>query len=114
MDEIKSLADQLRNKIALPIDNEKPAHAKKKPKSEKPAALAVPAILDAIRAYDNSDHKNMVHVRFDVNTTQTMNHLKMATGIEITKLVAFSVQQLFKHNPELKIIIKQFIQNLEL
>jgi len=55
-----------------------------------------------------------VHVRFDEKTVQTLNHFKMATGIDVTKLVAFSVQELFERHPELKSIIKQFIQNVTL
>jgi hypothetical protein len=43
-----------------------------------------------------------------------MNQFKMATGVDVTKLVAFSVQQLFERHPELKSIIKQYIQQLEL
>jgi hypothetical protein len=34
--------------------------------------------------------------------------------VEVTRLVCFSVKQLFDQNPELKSIIKQFIQKLEL
>jgi hypothetical protein len=70
--------------------------------------------MKKLLAYDNSGHKNMVHVRFDQQTVKTLNHFKMATGIDTTKLVAFSVQQLFAEHPELKSIIKQFIQNVSL
>ena len=104
MSEIKSLADQLRSKI-----NQQPT-----PKREKKKPPDTPAILEAIRAYDNRDHKSLMHIRFDAQTIQTMNQFKMATGVDVTKLVAFAVQQLFEKNPELKTIIKQYIQQLEL
>jgi hypothetical protein len=71
----------------------------------------IPAILAAIRSYDNAGHKTMVHARFDAKTLQTMKHLKMATGIDMTRLIAFSVSELLRLHPELKAIIKQFHQN---
>lgn len=107
MAKITSLADEIRNKIA----SEKSAHKKAVVPRKN---LGNVAILKAIEAYDNSGHKSMVHVRFDAQTVKTLNHFKMATGIDTTKLVAFSVQQLFAQNPELKSIIKQFIQNVSL
>lgn len=107
MAKITSLADEIRDKIAAEKAAPKRAATQRKP-------LADVAILAAIEAYDNSGHKSMVHVRFDAQTVKTLNHFKMATGIDTTKLVAFSVQQLFAQNPELKSIIKQFIQNVSL
>ena len=70
--------------------------------------------MTAILNYDNSLNKSMVHVRFDEKTVRTMNQFKMATQVDVTKLVAFAVTHLFETCPELKIIIKQFIQNTEL
>lgn len=110
MSEIKSLADQLRSNI----NGQAPQETTVKIKREKKKPPDLPAILEAIRAYDNRYHKSLVHIRFDAQTVQTMNHFKMATGVDVTKLVAFSVQQLFERHPELKTIIKQYIQQLEL
>ena len=109
MTKITSLADEIRNKIA------RDAPKKKQDKDDaRPKRSAQPDILNLIQAYNNSDHKSMVHVRFDEKTVQTLNHFKMATGIDVTKLVAFSVKQLFAQHPELKDLIKQFIQNVSL
>ncbi|MBS1528510.1 MAG: hypothetical protein JST19_22880 [Bacteroidetes bacterium] len=65
-------------------------------------------------AYDNSDHKNVVHVRFDAQTVDLLAKFKIATGVDMTKFVAFAVKYLFETNPELKTIIKQYLQNTEL
>ncbi|MBT2560118.1 hypothetical protein J7E50_02635 [Pedobacter sp. ISL-68] len=119
MSNIKSLADQLRGKITEPDNKGSGEQTKEtvRPKDDAPvktrAEPKIPPILDLIRAYDNSDHKSMVHVRFDAKTLQTMNQLKMATGVDVTKLVAYSVRQLFALHPELKTIIKQFLLKLE-
>jgi hypothetical protein len=103
MNEIKSLADQLRNNI----------NRQETPK-EKNKAPPVPAILERIRKYDNRDHKGLMHIRFDSDTIKLLNQFKMATGVDVTKLVAFSVHHLLEAHPELRAIIKQFIQELEL
>lgn len=97
MNDIKSLADQLRTNINQ--------QAKPPP---------VPEILERIRKYDNRDHKSLMHIRFDAGTIKMLNQFKMATGVDVTKLVAFSVHHLLEQHPELKSIIKQFIQQLDL
>lgn len=111
MNEIKSLADQLRGQINN-IDAPKTKTPNFKPEKKKPPDI--PEILELIRSYDNRDHKSMMHIRFDGGTLRTLNHFKMATGVDVTKLVAFAVHQLFKQYPELKTIIKQYIQSLEI
>lgn len=107
MTQLTSLADEIRSKIAKPVAEKPP----KKTKKEK-VKIEGGEIIRRLEAYDNSGFKSMVHVRFDEKTVQTLNHFKMATGIDVTKLVAFSVQELFGCHPELKSIIKQFIQNV--
>lgn len=71
-------------------------------------------VARSLYAYDNSDHKQMVHVRFDAQTVDLLNKFKMATGTDITKFVAFAVKHLFESNPELKNIIKLYLQNTKL
>jgi ribosomal protein L14 len=71
-------------------------------------------VVRSLYAYDNSDHKQMVHVRFDAQTVDLLNKFKMATGTDITKFVAFAVKYLFESNPELKNIIKLYLQNTKL
>jgi hypothetical protein len=70
--------------------------------------------IRSLWAYDNSNHKSLVHVRFDTQTVDLMNKFKMAAGVDITKFVAFAVKYFFETNPELKTVIKQFIQNTKL
>ena len=108
---MKSLADQLREQLVKPKAKKTGAE---KPASKVKAKETESAVFAAIIAYDNSLNKNMVHIRFDEKTVRLMNQFKMATQVDVTKLVAFSVKHLFETYPELKLIIKQFIQNTEL
>ncbi|GAC1310388.1 MAG: hypothetical protein NVSMB24_27530 [Mucilaginibacter sp.] len=116
MEKMKSLADQLREKMVKPP--EKPTGDKlalatgntKKPLKKANKALDAP-ILEVLMGYDNSDHKTMVHFRFDKHTVDFLNQFKIATGVDATKFVAFSVRHFIDTHPELRTIIKQFIQN---
>jgi len=107
---MKSLADQIREELKHPTGQvDQPARQQK----NKPKAVESP-LLNALYAWDNSGNKSMVHVRFDEKTVRLMNQFKMATDVDVTKLVAFSIKILFENNPELKQIIKHFIQNTDL
>ena len=118
MEKMKSLADQIREELGKPVTkmNEVP------PKARAPAVRQVKNevtvkltdIIQAIAAYDNALHKNMVHVRFDKKTVDTLTKFKMATGTDITKFVAFSVQHVLDTYPEIKSTIKHYIQNTDL
>lgn len=111
MNQIKTLADQLRDKMAKP---DTPLPDEKTVKKKTVKADMIPPIIEQLRGYDLSDHKSMVHARFDSATAQTLHHFKMATGIEVTRLICYSVKQLLDQNPEIKSIVKQYIQKLEL
>jgi len=119
MEKMKSLADQLREKMVKPGDKTMGViqnmgddiNNKARKKADK---IIESTILKALIAYDNSDNKSMVHSRFDKNTLDIMNKFKMATGVDVTKFVAFAVKHFFDSYPELKTIIKQFIQNTDL
>ena len=103
MTNIKTLADQLRNNIS---NQETPKQVAKPP--------PIPVILERIRKYDNRDHKSLMHIRFDADTIKMLNQFKMATGVDVTRLVAFSVHHLLEQHPEIKVMIKQFIQQMNL
>lgn len=113
---MKSLADQLREKMAKPVDKAVagkppvPTGSTKKTVKKANKDLDTP-ILQLLTEYDNSDHKTMVHFRFDKQTVDFLNQFKIATGVDATKFVAFSVRHFIDLHPELKTIIKQFIQN---
>jgi undecaprenyl pyrophosphate synthase len=69
-------------------------------------------ILDRIKAYEKTGDRSLVHVRLDDNTVLLLNQLKLATGVEIQKIIAFSISELIRQHPELRIIVKQFLQKL--
>jgi hypothetical protein len=43
-----------------------------------------------------------------------LHHLKMATGIEVTRVLCFAVRQLLEAHPELKTVIKEHLNKFEL
>ncbi|MCQ6957641.1 hypothetical protein [Mucilaginibacter aquariorum] len=70
-------------------------------------------LLDRMKAYDTADHDKLVHVRLDNYTVVILNQLKLATGIDITKVMAFAVSELLKTHPELRLAIDQFLNQLK-
>ena len=116
------LSDRLRYKRAhekiaaeVPVNDQRTENKPVVKKKQNPNGVLIhDTVLRSLWAYDNSDHKNMVHIRFDKQTVDLMNKFKMATDVDITKFVAFAVKYFFETNPELKTIIKKFIQNTEL
>ncbi|MFD2146280.1 hypothetical protein [Mucilaginibacter antarcticus] len=118
MEKMKSLADQLREQMVKPgeklvRDTILTTDRSKTPKS-KVNKVADSTILQALIDYDNSDHKTLAHFRCDKQTVEFMNKFKLATGVDVTKFVAFSVRHFIEAYPELKIIIKQYMQNSNL
>ena len=109
MNEIKTLADQLRSRMAKPDTPEKV-----KPKKKSGKLAITPPIVDLLRGYDIKDHDSMVHVRFNRQTAQMLHHFKMATGVEVTRLISYSVAQLLEQHPEIKNIIKEHLENFDL
>jgi hypothetical protein len=119
MEKMKTLADQLREQMSKPADQNLPAEGTANPEQIKKAGkkMGKPTdtdILKVLLAYDNSTHKSMVHARFDKQTVDLMNKFKMATGIGVSKFVTYAVRHFLETHPELKTIIKQYLQNTEL
>ena len=111
MNEIKTLADQLRSRMAKPDTPDKVIKPEKK-KSAKPPDI--PAIVEQLRTLDVSANKTLIHARVDTQTAQLIHHLKTATGIEVTRLICFSIRHFFETYPELKSLIKDHLEKFEI
>ncbi|PTQ92148.1 hypothetical protein C8P68_11423 [Mucilaginibacter yixingensis] len=112
MENIKSLADQIRRELKDPAS--KTATTKNSRSAKKKERQADSPFLKTLQDYDTTGFKHMVHVRFDEKTVRLMNQFKMATGVDISKLVAFAVKELVGNTPDIKQIIKHFIENTDL
>jgi predicted GTPase len=115
MENMKSLADQIREQLVKPAGTEPGLTAEEVSKPvRKTKTRELTPIIAAIIAYDTTSNKSMVHARFDEKTVRTMNQFKMAAGVDVSRLVSFAVKHLFDTCPEIKTTIKQFIQNNDL
>ena len=108
---MKTLADQLRSKMVKP-DTPVKAKSPARKKNDQPAEI--PQIIELLRDFDINGNKTLVHARFDPKTAQMLHHFKMATGIEVTRLICYSVRLLLDKHPEIKTIIKEHLQQFEL
>ena len=110
MNEIKTLADQLRTRMAKP---DTPATVVK-PAKKSVNAPEIPPILEQLRAMEVSNNKTLIHARIDGQTAQVIHHLKIATGVEVSRLICFSIKQLFDQHPDLKKLVKEHLENFQL
>jgi alpha/beta superfamily hydrolase len=111
MNEIKTLADQLRSRMAKPDTPDNNLKPEKKKRAKPPD---IPAIVEQLRTLDVSANKTLIHARVDTQTAQLIHHLKTATGIEVTRLICFSIRHFFEAYPELKTLIKEHLEKFEL
>src|ERR1700761_2189240 len=109
MREIKSLADQLRGRMAQTGQTETPPATKKRGKLTK-----TPKIIEQLREIDISANKTLMHARFDAQTAQLLHHLKTATGVEVTRVLFYAVKQLLEQYPEIKTVVKEHLEQFEL
>ncbi|MGO4875135.1 hypothetical protein ACEN2P_00910 [Pedobacter psychrotolerans] len=121
--QMKSLADELRKSIGtgevIPSNKDPVMGAKKKKpdaaKNEAAAAKGRKAldIISRIRDFDCSDQKHLLHPRIDARTVALLGRLKLASGLEMNRVIAFSIVYLFERHPEIKSFIKESLENFE-
>lgn len=109
MSEIKSLADQLRSRMAKNETPERPVSKKKTGKLPE-----TPKIIDLLREVDISANKTLMHARFDAQTAQLLHHLKTATGIEVTRVLFYAVKQLLEQHPDIINVVKEHLEQFSL
>ncbi len=130
MTAIRSLADELREKMrqqppgtespetespgtANEINGPKPIKKKagKPPPEKQPAGLET--LLAELTAYELGGNEKLL-IRLDGRTVFMLKQLKVTNGIDMNKLIAYSLDTFFKERPELINYIKASLQTIEL
>ncbi|RZJ68949.1 MAG: hypothetical protein EOO45_14175 [Flavobacterium sp.] len=121
--EMKTLADELRKSIGtgevIPSNKDPVVGAKeKKPDANSGTAIPVKGkkvldIISRIREFDCSDQKHLLHPRIDGRTVALLGRLKLASGLDMNRVIAFSIVYLFERHPEIKSFIKESLENFE-
>lgn len=121
--QIKSLADELRKSIGtadvIPSNKDPVVGVKEKKldaTNEKVAVAKGKKALDIIsrmREFDCSDQKHLLHPRIDGRTVALLGRLKLASGLDMNRVIAFSIAYLFERHPEIKSFIKESLENFE-
>lgn len=129
MTAIRSLADELREKMRQQPGTEKSEPEKLtteqvasqdkplKKKSGKPPPEKPPTDLEALfaelTAYELTGNEKLL-IRLDGRTVFMLKQLKVTKGIDMNKLIAYSLEAFFKERPELINYIKSSLQTIEL
>jgi hypothetical protein len=126
---IRSLADELREKMRQPPGNEKPeteSQSQPKPdnhdkpvkkKAGKPppekSSTELETFFAELTAYELTGNEKLL-IRLDGRTVFMLKQLKVTKGIDMNKLIAYSLETFFKERPELINYIKASLQTIEL
>ncbi len=120
-EDIRTLADELRKSISAPksaisksVDTVVTSRVSQKKEKSKQQNMDTLELISLIQAFDCSANKHMLHPRFDSKTIALLNSFKLTTGIEMNRVISFSIDYLFQNNPQLKTHIKNTLNNLEL
>lgn len=116
---IKSLADELREKIrAQDTENvvtpkENPPDKPKKLSSIKANDKEITSLFNALDVYELCGSDKML-IRLDTRTTNLLKQLKLAKGIDMNKFIAYSLQVFLEQHPWLSSYIKETLKNTDL
>jgi hypothetical protein len=129
---IRTMADELREQLrqgenapavtpaqddpAATVKTRKPAAgapdtAKKAAGPKIPEPLA--ELFEKLRAYELTGTEKLL-IRLDGKTVFLLKQLKIVKGVDMNKLIAYSVQHFLEANPELIPFIKRSLNHLEL
>ncbi len=130
MTAIRSLADELREKMRQQAPGaESPGSEKqnqiqetgqenavrkksgKPPPEKRPPGLET--LLAELTAYDLTGNEKLL-IRLDSRIVFMLKQLKVTKGIDMNKLIAYSLDTFFKERPELINYIKASLQTIEL
>ena len=116
---IKSLADELREKIRSQntenavTPKENPPEKTKKPSSLQATDTEIVALFNALDVYELCGSDKML-IRLDTRTTNLLKQLKLAKGIDMNKFIAYSLQAFLEQHPWLSSYIKETLKNTDL
>lgn len=119
MNQIKSLADELRETIkkdgnSNPNSDKTPR--KKAKQEEKPKNTLDPSLeklFENILAYELTGKEKLL-IRLDDKTVFLLKQLKIAKAIDMNKFIAYSLQDFLHRHSELIQYIKENIKTIEL
>lgn len=113
MNEIKSLADELREKIRSGEEGAKAKNAGKKIIRKDTCHPTLEKLFKDIHAHQLTGHEKLL-IRLDDRTTFLLKQLKVSKGIDMNKIISYSIKAFLENNPELTTYIKDSLKNLEL
>lgn len=115
MSGIKSLADELRDSMrkgSQPQTKEIPSVEPPKDTAKKKTET-LERLFESIQNHELTGRERLP-IRLDDKTLFLLKQLKVAKGIDMNKIIAYSLHQFLKSHPELTRYIKEHIKTLDL
>lgn len=115
MSSIKNLADELRDSMrkgkTLQSNEIPPAESPKDTTEKKTETLE--RLFEDILSHELNGREKLL-IRLDDKTLFLLKQLKVAKGIDMNKIISYSLHQFLKTHPELTRYIKEQIKTLDL
>lgn len=114
MNQIKSLADELREKIKKD-GNPEQVNKETAPqlKNDKAGKKSIDKLFDDILASEPLGNEKLL-IRLNDKTIFLLKQLKIAKSIDMNKFIAYSLQDFLNRHPEIILYVKQNIKTIEL
>lgn len=108
---IKTLADELRESIRKDSNDQ----AGKKTISNKNSSGkdSIEAVLEDIRTYKLTGKEKLL-IRLDDKTIYFLKQLKVTKGIDMNKIISFSLHYFLKKHPQIANHIKETLKNFDI
>ncbi len=121
MSEIKSLADELRESIRKGTETENPKNGRENEvvtKSKRSAKRTesqemLSTLFTEILSHELTGKEKLM-IRLDDKTVFLLKQLKVSKGIDMNKIISYSLQYFFQKKPELIQYIKESLKSVEL
>ena len=107
---IKTLADDLRETIRKDGSEQK---GKPVPKKKPVPKNVSDPIVEEIRAHKLTGQEKLL-IRLDDKTIFFLKQLKVTKGIDMNKIISYSLQHFLKKHPQISNHIKEILKNIEL
>ncbi|CDS94164.1 conserved hypothetical protein [Sphingobacterium sp. PM2-P1-29] len=113
MDSIKTLADELRETIR---NDNKPVNRSPKSNTSSKSAKTdkkIDPLFEEILGHKLIGKEKLL-IRLDDRTIFFLKQLKVSKGIDMNKIISFSLQYFLKNHPQIANYIKDSLKNIDL
>lgn len=113
MDSIKTLADELREAIKTENNSDSRVSKLNRPSRSAKANKEIDPLFEEILSHKLIGKEKLL-IRLDDRTIFFLKQLKVSKGIDMNKIISYSLQYFLKNHPQIAQYIKDSLKNIDL